>query len=93
MKTMHPDPQQHAPMFRDHDFHKKEWQVDNCRFGRCSLASGTSGVNVQGRMKLSDIWIDADKASTPNAGPKIDSTTKSDWKTEPWARITPDKSI
>ena len=82
LKTTHPDPQNCAPSFW-HDFHNKE-----------QAGGRIAGVNVQGGVvKLSDIWINADKASTPNVAPKMDNTTKSNWTTEPWAQVNPDNSI
>ena len=80
-KTSHPNPFDYAPSFW-HDFHNKE------------QASGRiAGVSVQGGVNLSDTWINAEKASTPNVAPKMDNTTKSNWTTEPWVQVNPDNSI
>jgi hypothetical protein len=46
-----------------------------------------AGVNTQGGLKLGDRWVQVDIA------PKLGSTTKADWTTEPWAHINPDSSI
>ena len=52
-----------------------------------------SGVSLDGGVKLSERWVDADKKSTPIVAPKVDTAMKDTWATEPWAHINADNSI